>query len=302
MSRLDLDWDLIRYFLQVAQQGSLSKAAVQLSLSQPTLSRQIQQLEQHTGIQLFKRSTRGLELTEQAARLLDSAQAMEVAAQRFSRQVAGMDEVLRGDIRISVSEIIGVYYLPEAIAQFQALHPDVDFEIVLSNEASSLNKREADIALRMFRPLQSDLLCRRLPDIALGFFARQDYLHCDGDSITTEQLGNYRFIGYDADTSMIEGARAHGVELTRHSFSLRSDSLMMQLALIQAGAGFGVTHVHVAQSLPGVVQFLKQLPIAPLEFWCVCHSDVQYNLRVMTAMRFFSDWFAARLFYSTPNP
>jgi len=295
MSRIEIDWDLIRLFLQVAHSGSLSKAAQLLSQSQPTLSRQIQQLEQQTGVQLFKRTPRGLVLSEAAARLLESAEAMQDAADRFARLVMGMEERIRGDLRISVSEIVGIYYLPPALAQFQLRYPEVNVEIVISNETISLSKREADIALRMFSPQQGDLLCRRLPDVELGFFAHKDYVNDDPDIIGTEKIQNYRFIGYDNETSMIEGARALGFDLTRDSFSLRSDSLTMQLALIQAGAGMGITHVAVARTLPGLVQLFKQIPVPALEFWCVCHRDVQYNLRIITAMRFFSDWFSRSL-------
>lgn len=298
VAKASLDWDSIRLFLQVAQSGSLSKAALQLDLSQPTLSRQIQQLELDTGVQLFQRSTRGLHITEQGARLLHSAQAMESAAESFARQVSGMEEEeLSGDVRISVGELLGVYYLPQAIAAFQLQHPRVNVEIVISNQASSLSKREADIALRMFRPQQSDLVCRRLPDVELGFFAAQDYIKQDPDSIGFEQLGDYRFVGYDNDTTLIEGARSLGVELSRDDFSLRCDSVMMQLALIKAGAGFGISYVHLMQSTPGMVRLLKHIPLQPLELWCACHRDVQLNLRVRTAMRFFGDWFYRQLSY-----
>lgn len=295
MSRSQIDWDQIKMFLQVAESGSLSKAAQQLALSQPTLSRQIQQLEQASGVQLFKRSTRGLDVTEQASELLESAQAMQMAAERFSRQISGMDDELRGDVRISVSEIIGVYYLPQAITDFQLQHPQVNFEVVISNQTSSLSKREADIALRMFRPQQPDLVCRRLPDLEIGFYAHRNYLPQAADTIGLEQLANYRFIGYDSDLSMIKQAREMGYELSRDSFSLRCDSLIMQLALIQARAGFGITHVRLAQTMPELVRLFRQLPLPALEFWCVCHRDVQYSRRIRTAMRFFSDWFCQKL-------
>jgi len=289
-----IDWNLIKLFLQVAESGSLSKAAQALALSQPTLSRQIQNLELTCGVPLFHRSPRGLQLTEQASELLESARAMENAADSFSRQVSGMDDALEGDVRISVSEIVGVYYLPDAIVEFQKHHPGVNFELVLSNQASSLSKREADLAFRMFRPQQPDLVCRRLPDIELGFYAHRDYVKPGANTISLEEMEEYRFIGYDSDLSMIEQAREMGFALTRDSFSLRSDSLFMQLALIQAKAGFGITHVELARRLDGLVRILRQIDLPALEFWCVCHRDVQFNRRVSTAMRFFADWFSAR--------
>jgi len=288
----NIDWELIRSFLQVAQSGSLSKAAQQLAVSQPTLSRQIQQLESITRLNLFKRSTQGLEITEQGSRLLESAQIMQDAADRFARQIAGLDGTLRGEVRISVSEIIGVYYLPAAIAAFQAQHPDVKVDVVISNEVSSLSKREADIALRMYRPQQPDLICRRLPDHHLGIYAHRDYLHDDPNLLRFEDMQAYHFVGYDSDMSLIEGAREQGVELKRDDFSLRTDSLVLQHALVQGKAGFGILHSRLAERTPDLVRLFPDVPIPSLQMWCVCHRDLQFNNRIRAAMQFIADWFA----------
>ncbi|MEJ2644430.1 MAG: LysR family transcriptional regulator [Gammaproteobacteria bacterium] len=176
-----LDWALIRSFLAVARLGSLSAAARDMGVSQPTLSRDIQALEAATGLNLFRRTTQGLVLTPQGQRLVDAADHMNAAADRFARQASGLSVELEGDVRISANEIVGTYLLPPAIADFRQEHPAVHVEVVISNGASSLSKREADIALRMFRPTQPDLVARRLPDLELGFYAHRDYLDRRGE-------------------------------------------------------------------------------------------------------------------------
>ncbi|MEJ2714817.1 MAG: LysR family transcriptional regulator [Acidihalobacter sp.] len=168
------DWTLIRAFLAVATAGSVSAAARTLGVSQPTLSRQISALEQSMRLTLFERSPQGLHLTEQGEALVAAAMQMDDAADRFARLAAGLSEVLEGDVRISANEIVGYHLLPPLIAAFRREHPGVAIEVLISNRASSLSKREADIALRMFHPSQAGLVAMRLPDMELGLFAHRD--------------------------------------------------------------------------------------------------------------------------------
>lgn len=286
------NWDLIRAFLTVARLGSLSAAARELQLSQPTLSRSIQALETATRLHLFHRTPRGLELTEQGQALMESAGAMEQAAERFGRQVSGLSEELRGDVRISANDIIGTYLLPPALKALRDEHPGLQVELVLSNQASNLNKREADIALRMFRPTQADLVARRLPDMELGFYAHRDYLAEHGQPQSFGELIQHDIIGMDEGMDFIEGGRQLGVEFVRAHFALRTDALVASIQLCRAGAGITGVHVGLAKHWPELVRILEGKPLPPLEFWLVCHHDVQYNSRIRTVMSFLGDWFA----------
>jgi len=286
----ELKWNLIRAFLAVARLGSLSAAARELGVSQPTLSRDIQALEASTGLHLFRRTTRGLQLTEQGRRLVESAGDMDDAADRFARQAAGLSLELAGEVRISANEIVGVYLLPPALAAFRQRHPGVQVELVISNAASSLSKREADIALRMFRPDQPDLVARRLPDLALGFYAHRDYLARRGTPADAAGLRDHDLIGFDLDTTYIDTAAAMGLALTPRDFALRSDQLLAQLGLLRAGAGIGATHVGLAAHWPALVRILDQVSLPPLQLWCVTHGDVQYSARIRALMQFLVQW------------
>jgi len=284
-------WELIRSFLAVASEGSLSAAARKLGLSQPTLSRNIQMLESQTRLNLFKRSPQGLMLTEAGQALVESAQKMHASADAFGRQASGLSTELEGDIRISANEIVGIYLLPAAIAAFRQKHPAVHIETVISNRASSLNKREADIALRMFRPTQADLVVRRLPDMPLGFFAHQSYLECHGAPETFEALKEHALIGFDQNSDFIDGARAMGYAFSPNDFELRSDSLMLQIQLALQGSGIVATHIGVSKKYPELRQVLAWVPIPPLEFWVVCHTDTQYNARIRAFKSHLIEWF-----------
>jgi len=287
----NLDWGLIRSFLAVSQTGSLSAAARALGVSQPTLSREIQALESSTGLSLFKRTTQGLSLTEHGRALVETAGHMSDAADRFIRQASGMSVELEGDVRISVNEIVGIYLLPPAIAAFREQHPGVQVEIVITNRASSLSKRDADIALRMFRPSQPDLVARRLPDMEVGFYAHKDYIAKHGEPTNMDEFFQHSILGFDEGMDFINGGRAMGIEFKKQDFALRTDHLLAQLGLLRAGAGIGGTHVEIARHFPELKRVLEFIPLPKMEFWCVCHADVQFNSRIREMMHFLVKWF-----------
>lgn len=289
----NIDWGLIRSFLAVSRHGSLSAASRELGVSQPTLSREIQALESTTGLNLFRRTTQGLSLTEQGQTLVEAAGHMDEAADQFIRQAYGLSAELEGDVRISVNEIIGIYMLPPAIAAFREQHPGVQVEIVITNRASSLGKREADIALRMFRPDQPDLVARRLPDLEMGFYAHRDYVARHGKPTSFEEFKKHTILGFDEGMDFINGARALGYEFVKKDFAIRTDHMLAQIALLRAGAGIGGTHVEIAKHFPELERVLEFVPLPSLEFWCVCHADVQFNSRIRAMMQFLIEWFDA---------
>ena len=287
----NLNWSLIHSFLTVARSGSLSAAARKLGVSQPTLSRDIQALETVTELNLFKRTTQGLLLTEAGQQLVDAATRMDQAADMFARQASGMSVELRGTVRISANEIVGIYLLPAAIAAFREQHPGVQIEIVITNRASSLSKREADIALRMFQPSQPDLVARRLPDMELGFYAHRNYLRNHPAPKTIDEFKQHAVIGFDENMEYIESAAQLGFQFTRENFSLRTDNMLMQINLARAGTGIIGTHVALAKNWKELKRIMQWVNLPPLEFWVVCHSDVQYNTRIRAVMQFLIQWF-----------
>lgn len=287
-----MNWDLVRAFVSVAQKGSLSAAARELGLSQPTLSRQIQALEKDTQLQLFQRSTQGLLLTEAGQRLLAAAEDMSAAADLFQRQVSGLSEYLQGTVRVSANEIVGLYLLPPALAAFREQNPGIQVELLISNSASSLNRREADIALRMFRPHQTTLKARRLPDLKLGFYAHRRYLEQRGIPQDLTELQAHSLIGFDQDMQFVEAAEILGYALRAEDFDLRCDQMPAQIQLARAGAGILVTHVELARHWPELQPLLTEVPLPALEFWIVSHVDTQYSARIRTLSQFLGDWFA----------
>ncbi len=273
-------WDLHRSFLSVLRQGSLSAAARELELTQPTLGRHIAELEKSLGVPLFVRSQSGLAPTEAALALRPHAEAMAAAAAAMLRAASGAADEPHGSIRITASEIIGVEVLPPILAAFREAHPRIVIELSLSNLNQDLSRRDADIAVRMARPTQSALVARRLGEIGISLYAHKDYLARHGTPRRLEDLAHHALIGFDSDASSVRAFRQSGLPITRDLFALRSDSDHAQLAALRAGFGVGGTQDAIAARTPELVRLLPGAFHTALEMWLVMHEDLRTSRRV----------------------
>ena len=225
MSALEhLDWSLVQSFLAVAEKGSLSAGGRHLRLTQPTVGRHIQTLERDLGIALFHRQARGMALTEQGMTLLEHARAMRASAEALSLHATGKSNDLTGTVRITASVFASHHFLPGIIADLREAHPEIDIELAPSDETENLLFREADIAVRMYRPTQLDMITLHLGDVQLGLFGAKRYLARRGKPQTPEDLLDHDIVGYDRNDGLIRGFRDAGFEIERDFFPVRCDN------------------------------------------------------------------------------
>lgn len=283
---MHISWDLIRSFQAVSEAGSLSSASRKLGLTQPTVGRHIDLLEAELHVPLFTRSREGMVLTERGNDLIGTAQQMDDSATAFERLAYGFEEEVSGTLRISANEVFGVMIMPGLISAFMAEHTGIDIELVVSNDASNLLKRDADIAVRLFRPQQNDLVARKLTELPLGLYASHAHLEQHGEPNSINDLRNHAFIGFDRDASIIEAAQAMGVTFSVSDFSFRSDNILTHMTAVRSGVGIGFLHQGLAQNWNDVRQVLKDTPLPKLELWLVCHTDIRHNKRVRLMMDF----------------
>ncbi len=272
-----LPWELLRTFLGVLREGSLSGAARTLGLTQPTVGRHVAALEQALGQPLFTRSSTGLLPTDAARGLRGYAEQMETAAAALQRAATARDEGVHGTVRVTASEVVGVEVLAPVFADLRERHPGVVLELALSNQLQDLLRREADIAVRMTAPEQGQLIARRVGDIELGFFARPDYLDRQGRPATLAELRGHTLIGFDTVTPFIRAGAKRLGGITRETFSVRCDSDLAQLALLRAGAGIGVCQVPLAARAPALERLLADQFSWPLQTWVAMHEDLRQN-------------------------
>jgi DNA-binding transcriptional LysR family regulator len=273
-------WDLYRSFLSVVGEGSLSGAARALALTQPTVGRHIEALEALLGVPLFTRSPQGLSPSAAALDLLPHAQAMQAAAQTLLRAASGEAKAEHGTVRLTASEVIGAEVLPAILADFREAHPGIVIELVLSNRAEDLLRREADIAVRMIRPTQAALVARRLGAVEIGFYAARRYAERHGLPRDLTELRSHALIGFDRDLSNARIAARAGFEVTRDMFSFRCDSDLAQLAALRAGYGIGGCQVALARRHGDLLRVLPDEIHIELELWLAMHEDLRDSRRV----------------------
>lgn len=277
---MHFDWTLIRTFLAVADAGSYSAAARHLGISQPTVGRHVQDLEGQLDLKLFKRADKGYDLTDNGASLIDAARDMMSGADKIGLRAAGKSTRLDGTIRLSASEVVGAFFLPQLVCQLHKQAPSVQVELVLSNTNNNLFKREADIAVRMVAPEQPDLIARKLGQIKLGLFASKIWVEANENSIEVSQdPATFRLIGSDTSNWLIEGMEKSGFSATREIFPIRTDNLIAYHNLIVAGAGVGVAQVNLAKR-DGLVQIMPELVLPDLPVWLVAHQELKTSARI----------------------
>jgi DNA-binding transcriptional LysR family regulator len=278
-SRPELDWSLLRAFLEVARAGSLSGAAAALKTSQPTLSRQIATLEAQLGQALFERTTRGMRLTEAGEAMRTPAERMREHAQQFSLVASGRSQALAGTARVTASEIFSAYVLPDLLRRLADTHPEIQIELVASDTLENLIERDADIALRMVRPEHTALVARRLADQPLAIYAHRDYLREHGKP-TPANMNQHRWIGFDRSDLMLRGFRAAGYPVKRELFGFRCDNQIVAWQAVLAGMGLGVGTHRVAVQSPQLVRVLPKIPIPPMQLWVTAHRELRGTPRL----------------------
>jgi DNA-binding transcriptional LysR family regulator len=276
-----LDWNLLRSFVAVSEEGSLSAAARKLGLSQPTMGRHIAELEDGVGTSLFARHPRGLTLTERGTALYEAAREVRDGVDSFARRAAGLGRSLDGTVRLSASEVVASFVLPRLLVDIRRRWPAIELEIVADNSPANLLRRDADVAVRMFRPEQPDLVARKAADAQMGLYASPDYLAASqGPPRGLEDLRRHTFVGMDRNDVDLRLLQRMGVELRRGDFMVRSDCQTLHVEAARAGLGIAGIQRALAERLGGLVRVFEELPLPPLPVWLVAHEDVRRSARV----------------------
>jgi len=279
MNHTGPSWDLYRTFLAVLREGSLSGAARSLGLTQPTVGRHIEALEQAVGFQLFTRSQRGLAATEAALELRPYAEVLSSTAASLLRAASGQGAAVKGTVRVSASEVVGVEVLPPILAALRERHSALVIELALSNAVEDLLQREADIAVRMVEPSQKALVVKRLGTISIGLHAHRRYLKRRGTPKCLEDLAAHSVIGFDRETPDIRSMMKRMPKFDVSRFALRTDSHLAQLAAIRAGFGIGICQVALARRDRHLVRVLPDAFELKLETWLAMHENLRSTPR-----------------------
>ncbi len=292
-STSEADWRLVRAFVAVMQAGTLTGAAHVLGTTQPTVGRQIRELEQLAGETYFLRRGSRLEPTEHAQMLFSRALDVERAVTALARSLA-MPHTSLSKVRITTSEIFGTHLLPRLIPSLMAKVPGVEIEVTATDRVQDLHRRDADLAIRFVAPAQPDLIARQVGEVALGLYATPEYLSQHGRPRTPQDLFEHKLISSRDGSEISTVAKRLGLEPIPNRMPVRSDNLLVREGFVRAGLGIGACHNWLAVAVPGLERVLPGIDVVRLPIWLVAHEDLRRSRSMKLLYDALADELAAR--------
>ncbi|MEM7329150.1 MAG: LysR family transcriptional regulator [Pseudomonadota bacterium] len=277
---ISFDWNQVRAFLATAEEGSLSAAARALGQTQPTLSRQVAALEDDLGVTLFERAGRAMALTTAGMELLEHVKVMADAANRISLSASGQSQVIEGRVVITATEIVASQQLPTIVKKIHAMAPNIQIDILPSNEVQDLTLREADISIRHARPEQPDLIAKLLFETNAHLYAAQEYLDEFGPIERLQDLERALFVGLDRIPEMIAAMKEYGLNLSPNQFRFNSPSGLVLYELVRLGLGVSILARDIQSYAENVVQILPDAFAIPIPVWLVTHRELHTSKRI----------------------
>ncbi|MGB5811937.1 MAG: LysR family transcriptional regulator [Polyangiales bacterium] len=278
------NWDDVRYFLTLQRQGTLAAAGAALKLDPTTVGRRLVKLEEELGARLFDRTPTGYVLTEAGHRLLPRAERIEREALGVERDVAGEDQKLEGVVKLTATEMLTTRFIAPHLRRFRERYPEIQLDLNCTNLDVNLARREADIALRLARPTQEDLIIKRLSFIHLGLYASRDY--ADRFGLPKESLAGHQMVlfanrrPFRRENDWLE-ARMDGALV-----AFRSDSVSSMYAATAAGTGIALLPCLVADHDRQLIRVPMDGAPEPRQIWQAVHKDLRDSARIRAVLDF----------------
>ncbi len=280
-----LDWDKLRIFHTAAESGSFTHAAEKLGMSQSAVSRQISALEEDLSLKLFIRHARGLVLTEVGEQLFRTAHRMHWELQQVETQMSESQDIPTGPLVVTTTVGLGSTWLSSRVHEFLMLYPDIQIEIKLNDAELDLAMREADVAIRLHRPNQSEMIQRKLFTVHNHFYASREYIAAHGEPKSVEDLDNHRIItfgepvpSYLAEINYIERLGRPDSSPRRYSMKVNAIYGMMQAAV--AGIGIAMLPAYVTEGQDKLQRVLDSIELPAYEAYFVYPPALKNSKRV----------------------
>ncbi|WP_299552220.1 LysR family transcriptional regulator [uncultured Tateyamaria sp.] len=274
------DWTHLRAFLATAETGSLSAAARQLGLAQPTIGRQVSALEDALRLTLFERTSRTMTLTDAGRDLLVEARKMGEAATRIAVIAQGRTQGLEGTIRVTASDMMSAYVLPDTLLKLRDLAPRLRVDVIAANDIRDILKREADIAIRHVRPTEPDLIARKIGDSSAHLYASKSYVAARGMPKTVEDLREHDFISMADDDAFVAAMEEYGIPVSRANLRSGSTSGITTWELLRKGFGIFPMSDHIGDQFDDAVRLLDGVTDLSFPVWLVTHRELHTSKRI----------------------
>ena len=278
-----MDWDKLRVFHAVAAAGSLTHAAEELHLSQSAISRQIRGLEEALGATLFHRHARGLLLTEQGELLFRATAEMKDQLSQASARIRDSKDEALGELKVTTTVGFGTVWLAKRLNALFERYPELSLELILTEQLLDLGMRQADVAIRMSEPQQSDLVRRPLLSARMRFYAAKHYLERHGTPETPADLAKHKLLAYSAFTRSPYAAQEWlGHQLSQDARPvLQMNSYFGMMQALMNGIGIAALPDYIAGDEPSLSTILPDEVSPAFTIFFVYPAELRNSQRVI---------------------
>ena len=285
-----MDWDNLRYFLELARAGTLVGAARRLAVDHTTVARRLQALEKQVGSALFAREAGGHRLTEAGRQLLPAVEAMETAVlgvERAAPAKAGAGP--SGLVRVGATEGFGTLILAPHLARLTQKHPHLSIDLLALPRMLHLSRREADIVISLERPRRGSVIVTKLADYTLHLYGQREYLARRPLVATREDLRHHAFVSYVDDLLFTKELQFLDQIYPPERFAMRSTSVTAQYEAVRAGAGLAVLPAFLADADPVLARVLPQEARFTRTFWMSMPAEAKHLARMQAVWSFLKE-------------
>ena len=287
-----LNWDDLRLLLLIAQEGTLRGAARKAGVSPATMARRLDELEEAVGQKLVERFQGGCIPTAYGSDIFALAGQMgEIALEVERTRDQGNAHAASGVVRINTDEWLS-YFLTTRFAPFHDAYPNVEVEIVTSHRPYSLARREADIAIRPYRPEQLDLVTRQLGTLSFGLYCSRDVATRHAAALASQDWAKLPFVGYDEPRSEFQSDRWLRALPGAPAPWMRCSYGLGILDGVAHGAGLGVLATFLAGDAQDLVAAIPHIPELDQDIWLSMHSSLRTSARVRAVVDFMGQVFS----------
>ena len=283
--KLRYDWNDVVYFLEVARQRNLVRAAEKLKVDHTTVSRRIRELERSLSSTLFKRSKSGFALTEIGLRLLQYAEGMESHANSMVEAIGLQEADAGGAVRIAAMEGIGSFYLTKCIGDFNRLFPSIQVDLITDTRLLDLSRREADIFVSFFRPQGKRLSVRKVGEFKISLYSSSGYFDDRPYPKTLKELESQPFIDFIEESIYSKENRWLSDILRPTRTVFRSTSLVAQYMAVSNGQGIAMLPSYVAAHDRDLRPVMPEL-FSMRDIWLSVHEDLLQIARIKAVTAF----------------
>lgn len=284
-----MDWNHLKYFIILAREKTLQKAASAVESNPSTVFRRIKAFEEEIGTKLFERTSEGYSLSSAGEALYLEALEIEEKIEIISRKIHGLDNQLRGEVILTTTDTLALTVLPQIIKDFSQLHPNLKLDIRISSQFFNLSKREADIALRPSSTPPDHLLGRKLGKFSFAVYASTDYLSQHPVEDFLKELGQHSLIGANQFLSHLESKKWLDKMAQWEAHAVSADNLMAIGNLCTIGMGIAILPTYFEKYFPALRKIHVPHDFKGTDLWLLTHKDFKNLSRIKVTLDFFQE-------------